>query len=229
MSEAVTIAHIAELAGVSVTPASGAFVTDDPTAISYDSVATVMYTGSTDLTFADLQDAPGSGDILIMTNPDADLTIDDDLTMTSISCAGTVTVTGEDKTLTIDDKGILQAAKVIIRHDSGTTPASDIVCGPEQLASGIVLQVFMTGRGTPYGLFAAPVIKVCSRTGLKEAWDDLIDINAGTIAEGKEGLEEVGTRLFNMILDTASGKYKPWAEQYGLGNDLCVFNPAPIT
>ena len=38
------------------------------------------------------------------------------------------------------------------------TPASDIVCGPCQLASGIGLQVFMTGRGTPYGLAAAPVI-----------------------------------------------------------------------
>ena len=34
------------------------------------------------------------------------------------------------------------------------TPASDLVCGPSQLASGIGLQVFMTGRGTPYGLAA---------------------------------------------------------------------------
>ncbi|MCD8498934.1 MAG: UxaA family hydrolase [Clostridiales bacterium] len=42
------------------------------------------------------------------------------------------------------------------------TPASDFVCGPMQLASGITLQVFMTGRGTPYNLAAAPVIKVSS-------------------------------------------------------------------
>ena len=48
------------------------------------------------------------------------------------------------------------------------TPASDIVCGPCQLASGITVQVFMTGRGTPYGLAAAPVIKVCSRNEMKE-------------------------------------------------------------
>jgi galactarate dehydratase len=109
------------------------------------------------------------------------------------------------------------------------TPASDIVCGPEQLASGIVLQVFMTGRGTPYGLAAVPVIKVSSRTFLKELWHDLIDINAGTIVEGKETIEEVGLRLFNMIIDTASGRYRPWAEQYKLHNDLAVFNPAPIT
>ncbi|GHV94399.1 putative galactarate dehydratase (L-threo-forming) [Spirochaetia bacterium] len=109
------------------------------------------------------------------------------------------------------------------------TPASDIVCGPEQLASGIVLQVFMTGRGTPYGLAAAPVIKVSSRTVMKEMWNDLIDVNAGIIAESKETIEEVGLHLFNMIVDTASGRYKPWAEQYRLHNDLCIFNPAPIT
>jgi len=109
------------------------------------------------------------------------------------------------------------------------TPASDIVCGPQQLASGIVLEVFITGRGTPYGLAAAPVIKVSSRTVMKNLWDDIIDVNAGVIADGKQSVEEVGELLFNMILDTASGVYKPWAERYKLYNDLAVFNPAPIT
>ena len=109
------------------------------------------------------------------------------------------------------------------------TPASDIVCGPQQLASGIVLQVFMTGRGTPYGLAPAPVIKISSRTVIKEMWQDLIDINTGTIIEGKETIEELGRRLYDMILDTASGLYKPWAEHYRLFNDMAVFNPAPIT
>ena len=109
------------------------------------------------------------------------------------------------------------------------TPASDIVCGPQQLASGMVLEVFMTGRGTPYGLAAAPVIKISSRTVMKEMWDDLIDINAGTIAEGRETIEDVGLKIFNMIIDTASGLHKPRAEEYGLFNDMAVFNPAPIT
>ncbi|MDR0561582.1 MAG: UxaA family hydrolase [Spirochaetaceae bacterium] len=108
-------------------------------------------------------------------------------------------------------------------------PASDMVCGAQQLASGIVLQVFMTGRGTPYGLASAPVIKVSSRTILKELWPDLIDLNAGTIAEGSETIAEAGLRLFNMIIDAASGDYKPWAERYKLHNDLTIFNPAPIT
>jgi galactarate dehydratase len=109
------------------------------------------------------------------------------------------------------------------------TPASDFICGPLQLASGITLQVFMTGRGTPYGLAAAPVIKVSSRTDMKNLWRDLIDIDAGTIAGGEETIPEVGKRLFAMILDTASGRYKPWAEVYALHNDLCLFDPSPVT
>ncbi|MCL2231508.1 MAG: UxaA family hydrolase [Treponema sp.] len=109
------------------------------------------------------------------------------------------------------------------------TPASDLVCGPQQLASGMGLEVFMTGRGTPYGLASAPVIKISSHSNLKELWDDLIDLNAGTVVDGKETIEEAGARLFNMIVDTASGVYKPWAEHYKLYNELAVFNPAPIT
>ena len=109
------------------------------------------------------------------------------------------------------------------------TPASDIVCGPSQRASGIGLQVFMTGRGTPYGLEVSPVIKVCSRNEMKANWFDMIDISAGDIATGAASLEEVGTELFRYILDVASGRKKPYSDQYGFHNDMCIFNPAPIT
>ncbi len=109
------------------------------------------------------------------------------------------------------------------------TPASDFVCGTSQLASGIGLQVFMTGRGTPYGLEALPVIKVCSRNEMKKQWFDLIDFNAGVVATGEKTISEAGTELFNLILDIAEGKKKTYSEEYGFYNDLCVFNPAPIT
>ncbi|MBQ6469278.1 MAG: UxaA family hydrolase [Lachnospiraceae bacterium] len=109
------------------------------------------------------------------------------------------------------------------------TPASDLVCGPCQLASGIGLQVFMTGRGTPYGLAAAPVIKVCSRNEMKENWPDIIDYNAGPAAVGEKTVAEQGEELFRYILDVASGRKKPYSEEYGWVNDLCIFNPAPIT
>ncbi|WP_077610588.1 galactarate dehydratase [Clostridium sp. Marseille-P2415] len=116
-------------------------------------------------------------------------------------------------------KGLIYAA----------TPASDIVCGPCQLASGIGLQVFMTGRGTPYGLAIAPVIKVCSRSDMKAQWMDLIDVDAGPIATGEATIEQIGTLLFREIIDVASGRKQTYAEKYKLHNDLCIFNPAPIT
>lgn len=116
-------------------------------------------------------------------------------------------------------KGLIYAA----------TPASDIVCGPCQLASGITLQVFMTGRGTPYGLPIAPVVKVSSRNDIKNMWHDLIDVNAGPIATGQSSITDVGTELFNKIIKIASGEEKSYAEKYDLKNDLCIFNLAPIT
>lgn len=109
------------------------------------------------------------------------------------------------------------------------TPASDIVCGPSQVASGIGLQVFMTGRGTPYGLDVAPVIKVCSRNEMKDHWFDLIDVSAGPVATGEATIAEVGTEIFNLILGVASGVKEPYSDQYGFHNDMCIFNPAPIT
>ena len=109
------------------------------------------------------------------------------------------------------------------------TPASDFVCGPCQLASGIGLQVFMTGRGTPYGLAAAPVIKVCSRSEMKKKWPDIIDFDAGPAATGQKTIAQQGEELFRLIIDVASGRQKPFTEKYGLVNDLCIFNPAPIT
>jgi galactarate dehydratase len=109
------------------------------------------------------------------------------------------------------------------------TPASDFICGTLQLASGMTLQVFTTGRGTPYGLAAAPVIKVSTRTELARRWKDLIDFDAGRIATGEATIEETGWDLFNVILEVASGRTKVWSDQWGIHNDLALFNPAPVT
>ncbi|MCP3388429.1 galactarate dehydratase [Bradyrhizobium sp. CCGB12] len=109
------------------------------------------------------------------------------------------------------------------------TPASDFICGTLQLASGMTLQVFTTGRGTPYGLAAAPVIKVATRSELARRWKDLIDFDAGRIATGEKTIEETGWDLFRLILDVASGRTKPWSDRWGIHNDLTLFNPAPVT
>jgi len=108
------------------------------------------------------------------------------------------------------------------------TPASDFICGTLQLAAGMNVHVFTTGRGTPYGLQACPVVKVATRTDLARRWHDLMDMNAGRIADGEITIEEAGWELFRMMLDVASGR-KTWAEKWKLHNALVLFNPAPIT
>ena len=116
-------------------------------------------------------------------------------------------------------KGLIYAA----------TPASDFICGTLQLAAGMNLHVFTTGRGTPYGLAEVPVIKVATRTDLARRWHDLMDINAGRIADGDASISDVGWELFNFMLDVASGRKKTWAEHWKLHNALVLFNPAPVT
>jgi galactarate dehydratase len=109
------------------------------------------------------------------------------------------------------------------------TPASDFICGTLQLAAGMNLHVFTTGRGTPYGMAEVPVIKVATRSDLARRWHDLMDVNAGRIADGGATIEEVGWELFRLMLDVASGRKKTWAEHWKLHNALVLFNPAPVT
>jgi galactarate dehydratase len=119
----------------------------------------------------------------------------------------------------VKQKGLIYAA----------TPASDFICGTLQVASGINMHVFTTGRGTPYGLASVPVIKVATRNDLARRWHDLMDVNAGRIASGEATIEEVGWELFRLILEVASGNKKTWAEHWKLHNSLALFNPAPVT
>ncbi|MES2126183.1 MAG: galactarate dehydratase [Pseudomonadota bacterium] len=115
-------------------------------------------------------------------------------------------------------KGLIYAA----------TPASDFICGTLQLAAGMNIHVFTTGRGTPYGLAAVPVIKVATRNDLARRWHDLMDVNAGRIASGEASIEDVGWELFKLMLEVASGR-ETWAEHWKLHNALTLFNPAPVT
>ena len=121
--------------------------------------------------------------------------------------------------LTRNQRGLVYAA----------TPASDFICGTLQLAAGMNLHIFTTGRGTPYGLAECPVVKVATRSDLARRWHDLMDLNAGRIADGEASIEEMGYEMFRLLLDVASGRKKTWAEHWKLHNALVLFNPAPVT
>lgn len=86
------------------------------------------------------------------------------------------------------------------------TPGHDI----EQLAGfgagHINIVVFTSGRGTPTGSAIMPTIKVSTNTPMFQSIPDLIDLDAGTIADGIETLADVGDRIFNEILEVANGR-----------------------
>lgn len=109
------------------------------------------------------------------------------------------------------------------------TPASDFVCGTEQLASGIVMQLFSSGRGTTYNLQQIPVLKVSSNSVLANKWKDIIDVDCGKILTGDETIESMGEKIFDLIIRIASGEVKTKSDILGIYNALAVFNPAPIT
>jgi altronate hydrolase len=98
------------------------------------------------------------------------------------------------------------------------TPGYDPVSATGQVAGGANLICFTTGRGSAYGCKPAPSLKLATNTALWERQEEDMDINCGTIIDGKESVEEAGRRFFELVLETASGR-KTKSELFGYGED----------
>lgn len=105
------------------------------------------------------------------------------------------------------------------------TPGNDIEQLSGMAAGGCQICVFTTGRGTPTGSAIVPTIKVSTNTQTYENMKDNIDINAGTIIDGKETVEEVGKRILDEMVVVASGKLTR-AEVLGQ-NDFSIWRIGP--
>jgi altronate hydrolase len=78
--------------------------------------------------------------------------------------------------------------------------------GVTELAScGAHIVVFTTGRGTVTGSGIVPVIKVCGNPETYARMSDNMDVNAGTIVEGRKSIGEVGEEILTSIIATAQG------------------------
>ena len=100
-----------------------------------------------------------------------------------------------------------------------SAPGNDLVASTALAASGAHIVLFTTGRGTP---FASPVptIKISSNTQLADKKKNWIDFNCGDMVENSS-LEENSERLFDYVLEVASGK-KVKAEEAGF-HDMAIF------
>ncbi|HEX4851698.1 MAG TPA: altronate dehydratase family protein [Puia sp.] len=95
------------------------------------------------------------------------------------------------------------------------TPGSDIESTTAEVGSGANIVLFTTGLGTPTGNPIAPVLKLSSNTALYKKMTDIIDIDTGTIIEGKETIEEAGERILDYVIKVASGEVKAKADEKG--------------
>lgn len=98
------------------------------------------------------------------------------------------------------------------------TPGFDPVSATGQIAGGANLICFTTGRGSCFGSYPSPTIKLASNTPLFERMRSDMDLNCGDIISGTKTLDEVGQEIFNEILEVASGKPSK-SEQLGVGED----------
>lgn len=95
------------------------------------------------------------------------------------------------------------------------TPGNDVESTTAEVGSGATVVLFTTGLGTPTGNPIAPVVKLSSNTALYEKMKDIIDINTGTIIEGKESIEAAGERILEYVIKVASGEIKVSAVRNG--------------
>jgi altronate dehydratase large subunit len=75
----------------------------------------------------------------------------------------------------------------------------------EMIASGALMVLFTTGRGSVVGSAISPVIKICANPETYQNLSEDMDINAGSIIEGKATVSEVGQAIFDCVIDVASG------------------------
>jgi altronate hydrolase len=86
------------------------------------------------------------------------------------------------------------------------TPGNDVESTTAEVGSGANVVLFTTGLGTPTGNPIAPVVKIASNTALFDRMRDIIDINTGTIIEGKESIQQAGERILEYVIGVASGE-----------------------
>lgn len=98
------------------------------------------------------------------------------------------------------------------------TPGYDPVSVTGMVAGGANVVCFTTGRGSVFGCKPVPSLKLATTTDLYRRMTDDMDINCGTIVDGAESVEQVGRRIYDAMLDAASGRLTA-SERLGFGDE----------
>jgi altronate hydrolase len=101
------------------------------------------------------------------------------------------------------------------------TPGYDPVSATGQVAGGANMVCFTTGRGSAYGCAPSPSLKLATNTALWQRQEEDMDINCGEIVDGTASIQEMGERIFRLMLATASGEATK-SERHGYGQNEFV-------
>jgi len=96
------------------------------------------------------------------------------------------------------------------------SPGFDPVSATGQIAGGANVICFTTGRGSMFGSKPVPSIKLATNTPMYRRLEEDMDINCGEILDGTASLQEMGQRIFELILRSASGEQTK-SEDLGVG------------
>jgi altronate hydrolase len=101
------------------------------------------------------------------------------------------------------------------------SPGYDPVSATGQVAAGANLICFTTGRGSCFGCKPAPSVKLATNSAMYHRMSEDMDLNCGEILDGVSSLESVGDRIFELMLETASGRQTS-SERLGYGEEEFV-------
>jgi len=92
------------------------------------------------------------------------------------------------------------------------TPGNDVECVTAQVGAGASVVLFTTGLGTPTGNPITPVVKLSTNSKLAQRMHDIIDVDTGSIIEGRDTIQQMGETILDFVVQVASGEVRTKAE-----------------
>lgn len=116
-----------------------------------------------------------------------------------------------------------QCRGLVVMDSPGREP--EILTG--LAAAGCTVIVFTTGRGAPQGFPFVPVVKVTGNARTYERMIDHMDLCVAGVIDGGESLPDAGGRIFDAMLDAASGAWTK-AESSGYTRAMDIYATGPV-
>jgi altronate dehydratase len=147
------------------------------------------------------------------------------LTTINEKSLGSVSKSGYSKITDVIDYATPTSGSGLFIMDS---PGYDPVSVTGQIASGATIICFTTGRGSAIGFKPSPCIKISSNSNVYNSMIGDIDFNCGPILNGSDSISNLGSQLFELIIETASGRQTSSEfENYG-DNEFSPWQLGPV-